>query len=373
MTKLLIADDKDSDMRYASGLRISDPFIWIQTGEGKNARNYVLVSSLELSRAKAEAKRGTIVVHWDKVDMARIKRKPAKRGLADIAAAFLISKGVKEVAVPESMRAGHYETLKGHGLRVRFASPFMPQRAIKTAAEVAAIRRTGAVTEQAFLHCISILRKAKIGPGGALMRNGKRLTSEMLKSEMDRIFLENGCIGQDTIIACGRHASQPHNTGSGPLYAHQPIVFDIFPRDMHSGYYFDMSRTVVKGKPSAELQRLYDAVLASQQAGLAAAKPGAKAKDVHAACAQVFERLGYKTSAEEGFIHSTGHGVGLDIHERPAVSGRSDEILAQGMVITVEPGLYYKRLGGVRIEDTVLVTGKGMMNLTKAPKVLVIR
>jgi Xaa-Pro aminopeptidase len=116
---------------------------------------------------------------------------------------------------------------------------------------------------------------------------------------------------------------------------------------------------------------LYDAVAKSQLAGLAAVKPGRKASDVHAACVAVFTKLGYKTTEEEGFIHSTGHGVGLDIHERPHIGARSDEVLAPGMILTVEPGLYYKDLGGVRIEDTVLVTKKGMQNLTNVPKIFV--
>ena len=374
MPKLLIADQKDSNMRYASGLRLPDPFIWIQTGEGRKTREYAIVSSLEFSRAKQEARRGTKVILWDKVSLENI-RKPVgrKRGLADIAAAFLLAYNITEITVPENMWAVHVEVLREHGIRVKLQSPFFPQRAIKTAGEIAAIKRTGLVTKKAFNHCLAILKKATIDWNDTLVYEGKRLTSEFLKEEMERIFLASGCTGDDTIISCGEHSCQPHNTGSGLLYAGEPIVFDIFPRDTKSGYFFDMSRTVVKGTPSRELQELYAAVAKAQLAGLHAVKAGVKASDVHNACERTFTKLGYKTTDEEGFIHATGHGVGLDIHERPSVSSRSDEVLQPGMVITVEPGLYYRELGGVRIEDTVVVTKTGMQNLTNVPKVFIIR
>ena len=369
--RLLIADQTDSNMRYATGLLIGDPFIWIQFGEKKSV---VLVSSLELSRAKQEVKKGVKVVHWDRVDLNNI-RKPVgrKRNLADIAASVLISYNITEVIVPENMWAVNLETLREHGLRVKLEAPFFPQRLKKTQAEIRAIKRTGLVTKKAFNHAVDILRKSVIDWNDAIIYGGKKVTSEFLKEEMERIFRAHGCTGEDTIVACGEQAAQPHNRGSGPLTAGEPIVFDIFPRDQATGYYFDMSRTVVKGTPSKELLKLYDAVRKSQLAGLAAVKTGAKASDVHAACAKVFEQAGYKTTDEEGFIHSTGHGVGLDIHERPSVSGRSDEILEAGMVVTVEPGLYYKELGGVRIEDTIVVTGKGYVNLTNVPKVFILK
>ena len=134
-----------------------------------------------------------------------------------------------------------------------------------------------------------------------------------------------------------------------------------------------MSRTIVKGTPSKETKLLYEAVQKAQLAGLAAVKAGKKASDVHNACQKVFDRLGYKTNEEEGFIHSTGHGVGLDIHELPSISARSDTLLAAGQVITVEPGLYYKGIGGIRIEDTVVVTAKGYRNLTNVPKVFILK
>jgi Xaa-Pro aminopeptidase len=380
--RLLIFGKDDPNMRYATGLAIGDPFIWVRLGDElreksrrttEHAREYVIVSSLEYSSAKQHAKPGTRVILLDKVDLKGIRKPGRKVNLADIAAAFLISHNITEVVVPENTWALHIESLREHGLRPVIIAQYFPQRAVKSRAEIAAIRRAGVVTRKAFLRCARILRKARIGKDRALLFEGKRLTAEFMKSEIERVFLEHGCASGETIVACGRQAAQPHNTGTGLLRAGEPIVFDIYPRDLASGYYFDMTRTVIKGAPSEELRRMYDAVAQAQLAGIAALRAGAKASDVDAAARGVLGRAGYKTSADEGFIHSTGHGVGLAIHEAPRLGAKSDEILAAGMVVTIEPGLYYKKLGGVRIEDTLVVTPKGCMSLTGLPRTIILK
>jgi len=372
--RLLIASDKDSNMLYATGLHISDPFIWIRMGEGSRSREYVLVSSLEYSRAKQECRQGTKIILFEEIDMKNVKKPTGrKRTLADLAAAFLLSYNITEVLIPSNTWTVDAEALRECNLRVKVVSPFFPSRIIKRPEEIAAIKHAGLVTKKAFHRAMTILKEATIDWNDTLIYNDKRLTSEFIKMEMEKVFIENGCASGETIVACGEQAAQPHNRGSGLLHAGEPIVMDIFPRDLTSGYYFDMSRTVIKGTPTKELTRLYDTVRKAQLAGLAAIKPGRKASEVHAACQAVFDKAGYKTTAEEGFIHSTGHGVGIDIHESPNVSAKVDDILQPGMVITVEPGLYYKELGGVRIEDTVVVSKTGHINLTNVPKVFAIR
>lgn len=372
--KILIASSADSDMRYATGLVIPDPFIWVQFGTGKRTKEYVIVSSLEYGRAKAEARLGTKVILYESVDLKTL-RKPVgrRRNLADIAAAFLLSYNITEVFLPDNAWSIHTETLREHGLRVRFSESLFPERIVKSQEEVAAIKRAGRVAKRAMQHASDIIKASTIEWDDTLTYEGERLTSERLKAEIEKIFIDNGCSSGETIVSCGDQAAQPHNRGSGPLYAGTTIVIDIFPRDNASGYYFDMTRTLLKGTPTKDLLKLYDAVRKAQIAALMAVKPGKKASDVHAAAAAVFQRMGYKTTEEGGFIHSVGHGLGLDIHEEPGVGPRSDTILAPGMVITVEPGLYYKELGGVRIEDTVLVTKTGFANLTNVPKIFSMR
>jgi Xaa-Pro aminopeptidase len=353
---------------------MSDPFIWMRMGEGKREREYVIVSSLEFSRVKHEAKPSTKVILMDTLKLDNI-RKPVGRGrnLADIAASFLLSYNAKEVSMPENTWAINLETLREHGLRIKLIAPFFPERMKKSEKEIAHIKRAGLVTKKAFKKALDILKEAKIDWNNTLIYKDKRLTSEFLKLEIEKVFLEHGCASGESIVACGEQSAQPHNRGSGLLYAGEPIVIDIFPRELASGYYFDMTRTVIKGTPSKELLKLYYAVHRAQLAGLASIKAGIKASEAHAACQKVFDKAGYKTSEEEGFIHSTGHGLGLALHEMPSLSPRSNSILEPGMVVTVEPGLYYTDLGGVRIEDTVVVGKKGCINLTNIPKILILR
>jgi len=148
---------------------------------------------------------------------------------------------------------------------------------------------------------------------------------------------------------------------------------DIFPRDSKSRYFADFTRTVVRGKASKKLRAMYKAVDEGQKIGFKMIRAGVDGGKVHAAIHSRFKELGFHTGIKngrmQGFFHGTGHGLGLDIHEAPRVSpGRN--ILKTGHVVTVEPGLYYEGIGGVRLEDVVVVTKTGCRNLTKFPKYL---
>ncbi len=364
--KLIIASGSDANMRYATGLTIPDPFIYVKLGK----KACVLVSSLEYAFAKSNAKPGIKVILIDKLDLSALKKQVGrKRNYADIAAVFLLSYNQTEVCIPDDFWALHLDTLREHGLRVKIEVPFYPERIQKNLEEIKAIKYTGMITKQAMQRAITIIKDSTIDWDETLLWNDAPLTSEIVKFEIEKIFLENSCISGETIVSCGEQASEPHNRGSGKLFAGQPIVMDIFPKSLKTGYYFDMTRTVVKGTPSNDLKKLYKTVEDAQLAGIKAIKAGRKACEVHQACEAVMKKAGYKTTDSEGFIHSTGHGLGLEIHEDPNIGPRNETILQPGMVITVEPGLYYKDIGGVRIEDTVLVTAKGCTNLTNFPKV----
>jgi Xaa-Pro aminopeptidase len=152
-------------------------------------------------------------------------------------------------------------------------------------------------------------------------------------------------------------------------------VFDVFPRSAPTGYYSDMSRTVVKGRPSEAARRQFAAVLEAQEMGIRMVRAGVNGRSIHEAIQRRFLEQGYRTGSRngkmQGYFHGTGHGVGLDIHEAPRVGG-VDDVLPEGSVVTVEPGLYYSGVGGVRIEDMVLVRKGGCRNLTEFPKELVL-
>ena len=165
-----------------------------------------------------------------------------------------------------------------------------------------------------------------------------------------------------------------YQRGHGPLRAHEPIILDIFPRSQTSGYYGDLTRTVVRGRASEAVRKIYDTVFAGQQTAFKLMRPGVPTTDVHAAVQKLFASRGYKTGQRngrmEGFFHGTGHGLGLEIHESPRMGATSPGKLQTGQVITVEPGLYYPGVGGVRLEDVALITAGNPRNLTVAPKVL---
>ena len=192
--------------------------------------------------------------------------------------------------------------------------------------------------------------------------DGKPLTAEQVKYTMHSLLLKHGCSAVDTIVSCGEDTAIPHMTGTGPLKSDEPIVIDLFPVDERSGYYADMTRTVVKGEPSPEILAMYNALREAKQLGISKIKAGVSGADIHQTVVDFFKDLGYESNTR-GFVHNLGHGVGLQVHELPTV-GPAGNVLAAGNVITIEPGLYYPGIGGVRLEDIGTVTAHGFDNFT---------
>ncbi len=359
------ASDSDSDILYASGFNAPDPFCWFRAGE----RTCLVASDLELGRARREARVDEVLSLSAAATSAR-KRLGRPPRPADVVAEALRSRRVRRAAVPASFPLGMAEALRASGIRLDVRpAPFLPERVVKTPAELREIRRCQRATERAVQRAFERLRRARVR-GRRIVEKGRALTAEDIKRTIDVALMEDGCVARHTIVACGEHAVDPHDTGSGPLLPHVPIVFDVFPRSA-TGYFSDMSRTVVKGKPSDAVRRLHAAVLDGQTLGIRSVRAGANGKDIHGAIHARFRALGYETGPREGgmqgFFHGTGHGVGLDIHEAPRIGG-VDDLLPAGAVVTVEPGLYYPGVGGVRIEDMVLVRENGCTNLTRFPK-----
>lgn len=203
-------------------------------------------------------------------------------------------------------------------------------------------------------------------------------TSEEAHAIIDRVLTEYGCESpQGYVVAGGKQSCEPHEIGSGVLKDHEPIVIDIFPRSKFTGYFADMSRTVCIGTPPKRLKKMYNTVLDAQELAIAMVAPGVVCSDIQNAVEKLFIKRGYETSGKgkefayaEGFVHGIGHGVGTTIHEEPRIGTDTTGILEEGDVITIEPGLYYKDIGGVRLEDMLLVTADGYKNLTDFVKKL---
>lgn len=355
-SRLLVgAPLENPDLLYASGFRAVDPVVLLDGGEERT----LVVSPMELGRAAQECK-GVKVVDAKSLRLSR-----GERGkLSSWALRTLRLNGVKRASVSASFPLGVARRLERAGVRLHIVQgPLYPERLVKNPAEIRAIAESQQAAVIAMRAAVRAISEATADGAGVLRHERRTLNAEDVRRVIERVLLEHHCEGQDIIVACGESAADPHAVGEGPLRANVPIVIDIFPRHKRHGYWGDLTRTVVRGRASHELRRMYQAVRAAQSAALAALRPGVRCSKVHAAAARVFDERGFKTGAEGGlgygFIHGTGHGVGLAIHEGPALSPSSDATLRAGNVVTVEPGLYYRNVGGIRIEDTVVITSHG--------------
>ena len=371
---LLDADSKNSDQYYLSGFDAPDPYVTLYDGEVR----LLFSRSLEYGRAKREARAETVQRGSDFGYEEFVETYGPHEGQSRTIAAFLDEYGVESVATPPRFPLQTADGLREQGVEVVPDTDGVVTeiRALKTDEEIAHIRETQKANETAMARAEELLTAATVDDGGQLEYDGDVLTSEYVKQEIEMTLLRHGCALDDTIVACGRNAADPHDRGSGPLLADEPIIIDIFPTHKTTKYFADMTRTFCHGEPSDTVREWYDRTQEAKEAALAVLEPGATGADVHAAACDVYEDAGLPTlrenpTAETGFIHSTGHGVGLDIHELPRVSPGGGELLP-GHVVTIEPGLYDPAVGGVRIEDIVVVTEDGYENLTDYGESLIV-
>jgi Xaa-Pro aminopeptidase len=365
-TLFIAASESDANLYYATKFIAPDPFIYLEL----KGERLLVMSDLEMDRARSQA---TVdrVLSYSKIEREVRAQGVAEPSAVDIVHYVLHSSGIMHLQIPANFPFGHAKRLQDLGYQLQSKrEPFYERRVVKTAEEIAHIEQSQRATEAAVAAAHAALRRADIR-GDVLWLDGEALTSERVKKLINVTLMEQDCIAQHTIVAGGEQACDPHQEGSGPLPAHRSIIFDVFPRSATSRYFADMSRTVARGTPSAELMRLYQTVLDAQEEAITKVRDGADGKKIHEGICERFERAGYKTGLVngrmQGYFHGTGHGVGLDIHEAPRIS-RTGSILQEGHVVTVEPGLYYPGLGAVRIEDMVLVTRDGCRNLTNYPK-----
>jgi len=361
---LYAASEHDADILYPTGFFAPDPFLCLIAGK----RTILVMSDLEMDRAKRESK-ATQVWSW-----TRVANDAGANSPEQVIAHCLRKLGARRAEVPGSFPLGLARKLDALKIRLVVAKePFWPEREIKTREEVKKIERSLRAAEAGLLAGIEALKACRIGRDGWLYSGRAKFTSEDLRGAIDTTIQRLGGIPVRTICAGGDQAVDPHEIGHGPLRAHSPIVMDIFPRSQATGYFGDLTRTVVRGRASEKLKEVYALVNEGVALGHGAIHDGANGKRIHEDILALFESRGFPTGMKngrmQGFFHGTGHGLGLEIHEAPSI-GRRGSILRAGHVVTVEPGLYYLGVGGVRIEDVALVTKSGSRNLTRVPKVL---
>ena len=365
---LVAASEGDANMLYAVGFFVPDPFIFFQHREKK----FAVLSDLEIDRAKKQA-------HVHRVlSLSLYQRKLRQLGksaaMIDVLDLIFRERGIRSLVVPANFSALLSDQLRAKGYSVQIKrDPFWAERETKNRVEVAQITESLRIARLGLEAGIRMLKRTQAKRDGYLYLNGTRLTSEMLKTAVNTTIMAQGWLPSHTIISSGNQCVDPHHEGSGPIRANTSIIFDIFPRSQHNGYFGDLSRTVVRGRASDKLKEIYATVQAGQQIGYRQIRDGVNGKEVHQNILALFESRGFHTGRMngrmQGFFHGTGHGLGLDIHEPPRIAP-IDAILRTGHVVTVEPGLYYLGIGGVRLEDVVVVTAKGNRNLTDCPQFL---
>jgi Xaa-Pro aminopeptidase len=368
--KLIVASSEASaDMLYATRFRVPDAFAFVE----KQGRTAILLSDLEVDRGRREAQVDDVVSYSELEKEAQGTKKKQKPAYAKVVAKFLKRLGARRVQTPADFSLGLARSLKKENIRVQpVKGPFWPGREIKTGQEIKALAAALRIAEAGMARGHDTLKAATIRKDGRLFWNRRILTAEILRMEMEIAVVRAGGEARgDTIVACGELACDPHERGSGPLFANQLIILDIFPRDARSGYFGDLTRTVVRGTANDARRRLWETCLSGQERAFQALKPGASGSEIHEDVKAFFAGSGYPTEIKDGrwqgFFHGTGHGLGLEIHEEPrfaAATFRPDQ------VFTVEPGIYWPGVGGVRHEDVVVITAKGHRLISNFPKQL---
>jgi len=364
------ASESDANMLWATRFFAPDPFIFIE----KRGRRTLVMSDLEIDRAKDQASVDKVLAYSDYVQRLGAKTKTAPV-LADVLLEIFRDLKVSSVSVPSTFPLGLADQLRRKRVRVvAQPDPFWTDREIKTTEEVRDIADSLRAAEAGIEAGIAAVRRTLIGKDGYLYLDGTQLTSEILKRVINTTIMSLGFVPSHSIVASGDQCVDPHNEGSGPIRANSSIIMDIFPRSQKTGFFGDITRTVVRGKASDRLKHAYRCVQEGQEIGFRRIRDGVNAYDIHMEILNHFKSEGFETGPKDGrmqgFFHGTGHGLGLDIHEAPGINARHATRLRTGHVVTVEPGLYYMGMGGVRLEDVVLVSKAGCANLVNLPKVL---
>jgi Xaa-Pro aminopeptidase len=368
---LFHAEATDPDMLYFSRFQAFDPYLAFTV----DGRRFAVITAGECGRMAKESAFDEILL-LNEVREATARRfklpKNMQPELHQIVLHLAEIHGIPTFRVGSRFPAGLARKLREAGMTLDIADDngLFPERQIKTAAEVEALRKGNRASEAGFRIVAKTLVESKIR-NGKLVHGGRTLTAERLRDLINHAALDAGAAALHTIAAPGDQAVDNHCVGHGPLCAGELIVVDIFPRRIEDGYWGDMTRTYLKGRASDAQRRLVRTVRAAHKLAIDMIKPGVTGGKVHDAVQAFFDKEGYETVRDsnnpKGFFHALGHGVGLEIHEEPVMRSKAPCKLREGMVVTVEPGLYYHGLGGCRIEDVVHVVPGGCELISRAP------
>ena len=375
MPAVLICGDtlRSPELRHEVPLGIGDPFLYLEI----DGRRAVLTNVLEVDRIAQQAPELERLLGEqfgrDELIAQGLSYEQIDRELYVRAAREL---GIAAAAVPPDFPLGVADRLRAEGIELTPDDElFVERRRHKTDAELAGIRRAARAAVAGMEECARVLREAEIY-GDGLRHGGEVLTSELVRARVREVCARLGAPAPDDIIVAPMRPGDAvgHEAGSGPLPAHAPICLDLWPQDEASGCWADMTRTWVRGDITDAVADLHRLVLEAHERSLAVTRPGVPGVEIYGAACDVFEAAGHPTqrtkkpgeSLQHGFFFGLGHGVGLEVHERPWMSRAGDDLVA-GDVIAIEPGLYRAGYGGVRLEDIAIVTDDGIDVVTDYP------
>jgi Xaa-Pro aminopeptidase len=355
---------------------VVDTVVYLQVpgGDGRG-KSILILRDIELERAQRKARVDQVAcpAHYAPEGGLSGDRETAA---AQAAAECLRRAGVAHVVGDRTLPLIFVEFLRRAGISVLCDLELgAVERRRKDEEEIAWLREAQHVTEEVMARACRLIASAQTRRDGVLMHDGEPLTSERVRALVDHWLVDRGYANPPCIIAGGPGGADCHNLGSGELRTQQPVILDIFPRNRDSLYNGDCTRTVVHGRIPREIAAMHAAVCKAKRAAIAAVRAGVTGEAVHLATTEAIRREGYAIGlpgedAPDSFCslpHGTGHGVGLDVHEPPLLDLKGPELWV-GDVVTVEPGLYRKDLGGVRVEDMVVVTQQGCDNLNRLPE-----
>jgi Xaa-Pro aminopeptidase len=369
---LILADSiRSPEMRHEVPLPVPDPMLYVE----HDGQRTVIASAFELQRIR-EAAPDIDAQAPEAYGLDELLQEGMSRDEAELECYVRACNelGITDAAVPPAFPLELADHLRANGIEVHVdREGFEERRRRKNAREIEGLRRAQRACEAALDVARELLRNAQ-RQNGHLALDGAPLTVERIKLEIERVFSEHGVAAEEFIVAHGAQTAVGHEMGSGTLAPDEPIVFDLFPRDRETGVYSDMTRTYVVGTPSDELREYHRLCSEALRRTTAAVKPGVNGRALMQIACDLFAEHGHKTQLnkepgeilDSGFFHGLGHGVGLEVHEKPAISRSGDDLVA-GDVITLEPGLYRAGYGGVRLEDILLVTDDGAEVITQYP------
>lgn len=378
MHTTLMAGIPQSNYSLYRRLRFSvgDPAAILEfTAPDRSKQSLLIIRDIEMERARKQARADVVYCPADFAPAGGLSG-DRETATAQAVGECLARKGVTTVHADRTLPLLFAHVLKEAGITV-ICDPDMGVlgRRMKDTQEIQWLREAQNITEAAVRMACQLIARASPHSDGVLMHEGAPLTSERVRSTIDIFLLERGYSNPMSIIAGGKVAGDCHEHGHGELRTQEPVIVDVFPRNRTTFYNGDCTRTVVNGQISDELVKRHAAVVAAKAAAIAAVRAGVTGEEVHQATSAMIIKHGYAMGlpADDAPLtlvtmrHGTGHGIGLDVHEPPLLAQGGPPLLV-GDVVTIEPGLYCKTIGGIRVEDMVIVTETGCDNLNELPE-----